>query len=90
MPFYEYISHYFGGDPVCTGSFLVFTSSITTFLVSIVCSTFDSMILPSAPLGFLFHPVENNGPSWKRGKGCASVLMTTWSSGKRSLGEKRR
>ena len=48
------------------------------------------IIFPSASLGFLFQPVENNGPSVKRGKGWASVLMTIFSKGSSSLGENRR
>lgn len=47
-----------------------------------------SMILPSASLGFLCHPVENSWPMSNRGNGWASVLYTTLSSGSKSFGEK--
>ena len=49
--------------------------STATFLVSILAGS--TIIFPSDPRGFLFHPVENNLPRLKRGNGWASVLMTT-------------
>lgn len=48
------------------------------------------MILPDASLGLRCHPVEKGGAMSKRGKGCASVLRTMRSRGRRSSGEKRR
>ena len=50
----------------------------------------SSTMLPFRSLCFRFQPVENSWPMSNRGKGCASVLMTTLSSGRRSLGEKSR
>lgn len=50
----------------------------------------STTIFPAASRGFLCHPVENNGSMSKRGKGCASVLSTILSRGRRSSGEKRR
>lgn len=49
-----------------------------------------AMMFPCSSRGFLFHPVENNGPMSNRGSGCASVFSTILSSGSRSLGEKSR
>jgi hypothetical protein len=72
----------YGLGSICPIVF-VSTGCISTFAGS-------SMILPSGPRGFLVQPVLKSGPSLKRGKGCASVLMTTSSSGRRSFGEKRR
>lgn len=50
----------------------------------------SSIILPNASLGLRCQPVEKGGAMSKRGKGCASVLRTIWSRGRRSSGEKRR
>lgn len=48
------------------------------------------MIFPSESRGLRAHPVFKPRASLKRGKICASVLKTTESNGRRSLGENRR
>ena len=48
------------------------------------------MILPPLSRGIRFQPVEKSFPSSNLGKICASVLIITWSSGNRSIGEKSR
>lgn len=48
------------------------------------------IISPCSSRAFLSHPVLNSGSILKRGKGCASVLMTTWSSGNTSSGPNSR
>lgn len=90
FPMYTYPTVSLCYCEACSAGF----TSWTTVLVSTVgfTSSFggSGKIFPSAPRGFLVQPVLNKGPSLKRGKGWASVLMTMSVRGKRSFGEKRR
>ncbi len=76
--------------PRFTGDHALVVGSLTLFTSTFSCFGGSVRIFPSGPRGFLFQPVSNNGPSLKRGNGCASVLMTTLSNGRKSFGEKSR
>lgn len=67
-----------------------YTSKEPGYSSATCCTSSVNTTLPAASRGFRCHPVENGGSISKRGKGCASVLRTILSRGRRSSGEKRR